>query len=492
MSQDPVRELQDLKAVHEFYTALLEKALHHPVPTPDEVKNANPKPEVMLETISTLQRWLNLLDLAITPPMVRDALPASSSQNVPEALLRYYTFKSSHTPLDRDKADSVSTYLYRNPAPETGRIAPNPAGRRRPITDQGNGFESEVNLILGGLEPLPLPEQYSQLLREFDFIQEEVDDIAHFDQLMDSGVAERVRGIKESLGDTFYHPRALATLAAYNNFFGSHFDELFREAAQQIKTFAAKVQEEGGSIMSRVDGDVIVKHLTEVEESHIMKQEYGRAKENFRNVSKLKKAVDTRRSGRGGGAPTSPAASALKSMSRPAPKPREPKPLALESLAEAQVFTGGNAIEDAKTLSTLESIRSFVRAAQANWNIVPIRNGNVALSPAEVDAFRAESHGEKSFRGDYATLLTQAVAIFVRMTMELEDYNSKRDSAYLWKPHADALTYLISAAGRVLSNATAVLAIAEQRGLVDKAKALNVSLDRMKNQTGLVAKALQS
>ncbi|MGH9492544.1 MAG: hypothetical protein ACRD2K_03500 [Terriglobales bacterium] len=493
MSQDPVRELHDLKAIHDFYTALLEKVLRHPVPTPGEVKNPNPNPEEMVGTIGTLQRWLNLLDLAIAPPMVRDALQEAPTQKVPGALLRYYTFKNSHSALDRDKTDFVCTYLYRNPAPESGRQPPtHPVVIRRPITEQGTHFEAEINLILGSLEPLPLPEQYHHLLREFDFIQEEVDDIAHFDELMDSGVSERVRGIKESLGDNFYHPRALATLAAYNNFFGNRFDELFRHAAQQIKTFAAKVQEEGGSIMSRVDGDVIVKHLTEVEEGHILKQEYGRAKEHFHKVSKLKKAVDSRRLGRGAGAPGHSAGPAVPSMSRPAPKPKEPKPLPLESLAEAPVFTGGNAIEDARTQNTLDSIRNFVRAAQANWNIVPIRNGNVALTPAEVDAFRADTHGEKSFRGDYASLLMQSVAILVRMTTELEDYNSKRDSAYLWKPHADALTYLIAVAGRVFSSSTNILAVAEQRGLVDKVKSLNASLDRLKTQTALVAKALQS
>lgn len=493
MSQDPVRELQDLKAVHEFYTALLEKALRHPVPAPNEVKNPNPAPEMLLETIGTLQRWLSLLDLAITPPMVRDALQEAKSQEVAAALLRYYIFKNWHSALDRDKTDFVCTNLYRNPAPETGRKPPaDPVAIRRPITEQGAQFEPELNLILGSLEMLPLPEQFAHLLREFDFIQEEVDDIAHFDQLMDSGISDRVRGIKESLGNTFYHPRALATLSAYNNFFGNRFDELFRHAAEQIKAFAAKVQEQGGSLMSRVDGDVIVKHLTEVEESHIMKQEYGRAKEQFRNVSRLKKAVDSRRSGRGGEPAAPPGGPQMPSMTRPAPRVKEPKPLAPESLADSPALSGGSAIEDARTQSTLESIRSFVRAAQANWNIVPIRNGNIALSAAEAEAFRADTVGEKSFRGDYATLLMQSVAILARMTTELEDYNSKRDSAYLWKPHADALTYLIAAAGRVLSNAAGVLAVAEQRGLVDKAKALNASLDRVKAQTALVAKALQS
>jgi hypothetical protein len=494
LAQDPVKELHDLRAVHEFYTTALEKTLRHPLPTPSEVKNPNPAPEILLETLGTLQRWLNLLDLAIAPPMVRDALLELKSQEVAGALLRYYIFKKTHSALDRDKTDFVCTYLYRNPAAESGRKPPTDAvAIRRPITEQASRFELEISHSLGSLESLPLPEQFAHLLREFDFIQEEVDDIAHFDQLMDSGVSERVRGIKESLGDTFYHPRALATLSAYNNFFGSRFDELFRQAAQQIKTFAAKVQEQGGSIMSRVDGDVTVQHLTEVEESSIMKQEYGKAREQFRNVSRLKKAVDARRLGRGAEAPPpSAAAPHVPSLSRPAPRVKEPKPLPTASLAEAPALTGGSAIEDARTQNTLESIRSFVRAAQANWNIVPIRNGNVALTPAEVEAFRADTHGEKSFRGDYATHMMQAVALLIRMTTELEDYNSKRDSAYLWKPHADALTYLIASAGRLFDSATNILAVAEQRGLLEKVKSLNGSLDRLRTQTAAVAKALQS
>jgi hypothetical protein len=491
LAQDPIRELRDLKAVHDFYISILEKTLHHGVPTPHEVQNPSFKPEQVVATITLLMHWLNLLDMAIAAPMVRDALRESEDPQLPEALLRYYIYKNLHTALDRDKADFVSTYLFRKPGPESVRQpAKDPTTSHRPISEQAAEFEPEMNHILGSFEALPLPEAYATLLREFDFIQEEVNDTDHFDQLMDSGIVERVRGIKESLGNVFYHPKSLATLAAYNNFFGARFDELFRHAAQQIKSFAAKVQEEGGSIMSRVDGDVIVKHLTEVEESNIMTQEYGRAKENFRKVSKMKKAVDSRRTGRGSGAPSSP--SNLPSMSRPAPKSKDPKPLPLESIAEAPAFAVGNAIEDAKTRSAIESIRNFVRAAQSNWNVVPIRDGNLVLSPAEVEAFRSEMAGEKSFRGDYANLMMQTVGILSRMTTELNDYLAKQDSAYLWKPHADALTYLIAAAGRVFAVSTNLLSTAEQRGLTDKVKGLNASLEKLKVQTGLVAKALQS
>lgn len=491
MAQDPGRELRDLKTVNEFYTTILEKALHHGVPAPQEVSSPDFKPEQVVAGITIFKHWLNLLDMAIAAPMVRDALKESVDPRIPEALLRYYIFKNLHSTLDRDKADFVATYLYRNPGPRSGRQpAKDPSFLHRPITEQGAEFEPEINRVLGDFEPLPLPETHATLLREFDFIQEEVIDTDHFDQLMDSGIVERVRGIKESLGSVFYHPKSLAAVAAYNHFFGARFDELFRLAAQQIKSFAAKVQEEGGSIMSRVDGDVIVKHLTEVEESQIMQQEYGRAKEHFRKVSKMKKAVDSRRVGRGAGAPSTP--SLVPSMSRPAPKPREPKALPLESLAEAPAFEVGNAIEDARTRSAMESIRNFVRAAQSNWDVVPIPGGKLVLSPAEVEAFRSEIAGERSFRGDYANVMMQSVAILSRMTTELNDFLAKQDSEYLWKPHADALTYLIAAAGRVFSISSKILLTAEQRGLTDKAKALSGTLEKLKAQTSLVAKALQS
>jgi hypothetical protein len=59
------------------------------------------------------------------------------------------------------------------------------------------------------------------------------------------------------------------------------------------------------------------------------------------------------------------------------------------------------------------------------------------------------------------------------------------------EPHADALTYLILRRGG-FSRYPANPSTAEQRGLAEKAKALNASLERLKAQTGLVAKALQS
>src|SRR5207237_9504743 len=114
-------------------------------------------------------------------------------------------------------------------------------------------FQAEIERMLGVSTP-ELPPEHQQLLREFQYLHQEADEFRHFDQLMDSGILQRVRELKAQFGPSFYHPKVLASTAVYNVFFGRRFDELFRETAAQIRAFAAKVQQEGGSIMSSVDG----------------------------------------------------------------------------------------------------------------------------------------------------------------------------------------------------------------------------------------------
>ena len=96
------------------------------------------------------------------------------------------------------------------------------------------------------------------------------------------------------------------------------------------------------------------------------------------------------------------------------------------------------------------------------------------------------------FRADSANMLTYLVAIHTRMQHEMEDYKSKRGSAYLWKPHADALAYLMTAADRSLKEAEQVCVVAGQRGLGEKAKALHVTMEKVRAQISAVAQTLQT
>ncbi len=465
----------DLASVHAFYIGLLEEALGHPVPVPHEV---NAGADRVQQSVSSLENWLRLLDMAIAAPMVRDGLKDSTSTDTAEALLRYFCRKASGSDPDRDKTDFIVTFLYRTVVPAERQV------RAELDVDQPSEFEEEIYTVLGDEEVAELPEEHRQLVREFPFVRQEVDEMRTFAELMDSGVIQRVREIKQRFGKSFYHPRVLATIAEYNVYFGQRFDELFKQTAQQIKSFAATVQQQGGSIMSRVDGDVTVKHLTEVKESEVLNAEYGSAQEHFRKISKFKKAVDVRTRHAGRAAAFEPAAAPARAAAAPA--------LAASVPAEAIPSAINPAVEQGKLHSMEDSIRNFILAADPKQaNIVPLKNGNLSLSNAEVDAFRADYGSEKSFRADYANSLRTVLALQSRFMAEILEYKSKQGSAYLWKPHADALTWLMTTAQKTEERCTEVLKTAEQRGLAEKALTLNASLQKLKTQVQLAAKALQ-
>ena len=73
MAHDSQRELQDLTTVNTFYLGLLEKSLGHSVPTPRAIQNGASS-HAGEKIVSDYKNWLDLIDLAITPPVVRDTL----------------------------------------------------------------------------------------------------------------------------------------------------------------------------------------------------------------------------------------------------------------------------------------------------------------------------------------------------------------------------------------------------------------------------------
>jgi hypothetical protein len=288
-----------------------------------------------------------------------------------------------------------------------------------------------------------------------------------------------------------------------------------------VKSFAAKVQQDGSSIMSRVDGDVIVKHLTELDERKILNEEYGRAQENLRHVSKLKKAVDTRRFGKTVAHKDTPPASRV-----PGPGVLPPPPIV--SLADSVAASSGSrdphtskaptrdasfgpttaespayamprssaaiADQEAQRLQGVQvNIRSFVRAADpASAHVVPLPGGNVTLTSAEVEAFRVDYPNEKSFRADFASALTQLASLDARLAAEWHEFQKKRTTAYNWKPHADALAHLLGLSRSFSENAMHVSSLAQQRGLSEKVSAIAQSMEKVRARAHAAAEALQS
>ena len=524
MVQDSLKELQDLKVVHTLYLGLLEKNLGHSVPIPLEIKNITGEAETSAAQIAEFKLWLNLLDLALTPPLVRDALKTIPGFETAHALLRYFTGKASQRSGDRDKTDCIITYLFRTPSRGDA-----PPAWHRPevdssyafISQSALAFEADLYRALAGVPSEAMPPEHVTLLQEFEYLYQELEEFRHFDQIIDSGIVQRVRELKQSLGQSFYHPDSLATLAVWNDVFGRKFDELFHDAAMQIKTFAETVQKEGGSLLSKVEGDITVKNLSEVETTELLAEDYQSAQDEFRKVSRYKKAVDSRRPVRMAPAgslrqpsrapesapvprPTIPQASTVTQRSSTAfTSPQAPnatgssanagKNLGAEVLAVAPSQAVHNAVQEGKLQSARQIIKEHVRESDPKLaHVFPVKNSKITLSSAEVESFKADYQTEKSFRADYANVMMTIVAYLARMVVEVDEYNHKASSAYLWKPHADALGYLISTLERLSMEAEQVIAVARARGLAEKADSLAASLDKLREYAKTVSQTLHS
>jgi hypothetical protein len=495
---------QDLSTVHSFYLFLLESALENEVPVPLSIAHDT----------DVLNRFVLLLDMAVTPQMIRDGLKGEEQRPSAEALLRFFAAKSRRRREDRDKLDVTATALYRLFAPEdNGDVSPEIEVERI------EGFAEQIQQIYKDLEIADPADEHKQLVRAFQFLRDEVRDFRHFDELIDSGVIQKVRDLKQTLDASYLHPYVLATVASYNVFFGQKFDVLFKRAAKDVKTFAAKVQQDGGSIMSRVDGDVIVKHLADVDEGKILQEEYGRAQDELRHISKLKKAVDNRRFGKSvaptktapppgtgriasmgavGGQAFVPLSEAVTSASAPTTMARAPErrlgpPIESTAYATPRSSSGVAEVEQQRLNVVQTTIRSFVRAAEAHAaRVVPLPHGNIRLTHAEVDAFRAEYGGEKSFRADFVGALMQLAGLEARVTAELQEFQKTRYTEYGWKPHADALAHLLIVGRTTMENASRLQATAQQRGLTEKDSAIKESIDKLRVQAQAAAEALQS
>ena len=514
MAPESARELKDLSEVQGFYVSLLEPYLGHPILVPAEIKEALNSSGSSPEQINALKFWLDLLDMAITPPMIRENLKHEPKPGVAHGFLRYLVGKASSRASDRDKCDCVITFLFREPSSDPSKQWQRPEidGSYHHLSLAALTFEGEIYRALGNTHFEPMPPAQIQLLAEFEYFHQELEEFRRFDQITDSAMVQRVRELKHSLGKAFYHPDALAAIAVWNDVFGRKFDELFHDATKQIKTFAEHVTREGGSILSRVEGDITVQQLTEIETQEILTEDYQNAQDQFRKVSKFKKAVDHRRGPRPAapippaapapapqaGVPAAPA-SAPVAAAQPAPAPVNPAPPRIQERQQAEVLAVTpsaavhNAVQQGKIHSTRETIKNHVRSVDSKFpNLVPVKKNNMALTPAEVEAFRADYGGEKSFRADYANLLMLLVSYHARMMVEVDEYHQKSNSAYLWKPHADALQYLLSTFERLSLEADQIKRVSRQRGLQDKATAVETTLEKVKKYAQTVSETLHA
>jgi hypothetical protein len=496
LAEDLRFELAILATVQGFYQKLMRDALGGDVPVPsgldaDALRHSERE---LPTTLSRMYRWLHMLDMAITPAMVRQALTPDTDSEVAEALLRYFVRRREPSDVNRDKTDLIATFLYRHPrVPGQWEQSGYGLDGALPLSP----FEIALIEILADTDVPSLPEEHVQLLRRFDPLREEVARFRDFNALIDSGIIGRVRELKQWLDASFYHPGVLATVSAYNTAFGRKFDELFAKALTEIKTFGQALEDMGGTILSTVDGvEVTVEHVAAIEGKQMLQADYGSTLEKFRRVSKLKKELDRRppirRSlltpagqgshafGGAGAAPkTAKAAAAAKAPAAPAVF--QPPAVTAQQIAA----------EESKLRRVEESIRVFVRVADPKYRqVVPMRFFNLTLSAAEADAYSAAFLEEKSLRADVARTMIRLISISARISTELEELKRSQKMSSLWKLHADAVVVLLDMASTATEDAGSVAKTAEQGGAGVAARSIHESVQKLRNQSDLAVKTL--
>jgi hypothetical protein len=69
--------------------------------------------------------------------------------------------------------------------------------------------------------------------------------------------------------------------------------------------------------------------------------------------------------------------------------------------------------------------------------------------------------------------------MIARLTVEHQNWVQKQASAHLWKPHTDAIAYIVNSSVPAIKTANDILQMAEQRGLAEKANALKATITRL-------------
>ena len=496
MAEDLGFELAILATVQGFYQKLLRDTLGGDVPIPnglDEDALRHSERELP-HTLSRMYRWLHLLDMAITPAMLRQALTPDTDSEVAEALLRYFVRRREATDVNRDKTDLIATFLYRHPrVPGQWEQSGYGLDGALPLSP----FEIALIEILADSDVPSLPEEHVQLLRRFDPFLQEVSRFRDFNALIDSGMIGRVRELKTWLESSFYHPGVLATVAAYNTQFGRKFDELFGKAVGEIKNFGQALEEMGGTILTTVDGvEVTVEHVAAIQEKQLLQADYGSTFEKFRRVSKLKKELDRRPPIRR--ALLTPAAQTTRAVGSAAAAPKAAKAAAAAKAApSAPVFQPPTitaqqlSAEEGKLRRVEESIRVFVRVADPKYRqIVPMRFFNLTLTVPEADAYGAGFLEEKSLRADVARTLIRLVSISARISTELEELKRSQKMSSLWKLHADSVVVLLDMASTSTEDAGSVAKTAEQSGSGAAARAIHESVAKLRRQSDVAVKTL--
>ena len=429
---------KEFREIHPIYQAILEAELKHVFPLPQSVSellNGGAQQQPSGEIDSSVRQWLALLDLAVSPHMMRTYIKEHGAEDSTlRALIRFTIGKKNHSQDDRDKVDWLATHLFKVREEQKHRPTVWP--------------KADIIEILEGYDTPMLSRFTEDLLMEIPALLDEVKFFENFSQITDSRIIQRARDLKNQFGNEFFHPDVLAAIVNYNLFFGRKFNTLLQDTMKQVHEFAQTSQENQPPSTQQ-----------------IMDSDYRMTADALRQISEIcRKEVI---SGGAGGVN-----------------------LAGQSLTPEQQLKqlGVDVEQEALYLKNRAEELTMRLRSNPNMNSVPNSFAPLMLSEWEAAAFRTLfPESEQSFRADFARALCRAITLIYRIYEEIPQYLEKKGTEYLWKRHYDSLVYLLYE-GRTQKDVLGQLcAASEKRGLPEKSRQLNATSQKLDNSLAKVA-----
>jgi len=216
VGQDSRKELKDLTTSTLFISGSSKKAWDIVCPFLLKLRKST-QPREYCCGDPWLQTLVDLLDQAYSPSCARFPEDCSDYE-IAHALLRYFTSKASVRAGDRDKTDCIITYYFVIRCKRPRCLAPAEVDSSYAFISQASlAFEGELYRALEDVPCESMTPEHVHFLQEFEYLYQELEEFRHFDQIIDSGIVQRVRELKQSLGKSFYHPDALACVAVWND-----------------------------------------------------------------------------------------------------------------------------------------------------------------------------------------------------------------------------------------------------------------------------------
>ena len=435
--------------IHTTLLAIAQDELQHALPVPEIVQEAlgEGSPHLSDESaVESLQHWLALLDLVVSPPMLRRYIknhPPEDSALL--ALIRFWAAKEVHSAVDRDKVDWLFTYLFH---------------AREERTEQPIGWPStEMHDVLTGIDfPVPKGDTF-YVLEELASLVQEAARLESFSQVVDSHLIQRARDIKNQLGEDFFHPDVLTAIVNYNLVFGKKFRVLFLNS----------VQKAGGRIPSQ-DNEV-----NELDARELLRRDYASTAHDFQSLATLDREQ------------VQSAADLKNQQGTKTEQEGHPR------IGTEQKDWGIDPDQEWKKLhERVQAIAKFAKSHLGATNI-PTSFTPIPLYQWEAQAFRNLPRfleSDHSFEADFSRALTRTIGIISRIYEELTAHQKTPVEPPLEKQHYGSLRFLLDEGRKQKGFLQNLCALSQQRSFLEKVAHLRLTIQKLESNLNKLAAIL--